>query len=373
MIVNNLDLDSAVAEGIISREQAARLRDLSTRDPASLDASIDFSQDTRDEPFRLLRGFRDFFIAIGVGIFAVGLSAVGVNQIKDSTVSEAVIRIGDVSIFAILIALVLCVLGIALAEFITRKQRLSLSSLVVAVAFTFWSALLVGLIVKSLSVPATTGWAIVREFPTWLNIWGATAGAILGSTLFYWRFRLPFTLFLLGGLLFGLTALLIRYSLGSGWFEDYGRLMVGLWGLAIFAAAMWFDVKDRARTTRLSECAFWLHLLAAPMLVHAALLGDALGDLKPGFVIGLMVLLSIVALLIDRRALLVSGLGYLAYAIGDLVKESSVIGDHSFAFTALILGGFMLTLGLGWTPIRRRVLEALPFEALKSRLPIALG
>src|SRR2546430_3225670 len=36
----------------------------------------------------------------------------------------------------------------------------------------------------------------------------------------------------------------------------------------MFLFAMWWDGSDRARLTRRSDVAFWLHLLAAPMIVH---------------------------------------------------------------------------------------------------------
>ena len=32
---------------------------------------------------------------------------------------------------------------------------------------------------------------------------------------------------------------------------------------------MYYDLSDRTRTTRLADCAFWLHLLAAPLIVHS--------------------------------------------------------------------------------------------------------
>ena len=41
-----------------------------------------------------------------------------------------------------------------------------------------------------------------------------------------------------------------------------------LLGIGVFLFAMWWDASDRARLTRRSDVAFWLHLLAAPMIVH---------------------------------------------------------------------------------------------------------
>ena len=69
---------------------------------------------------------------------------------------------------------------------------------------------------------------------------------------------------------------------------------------------------------------------------------------------------------------MVSGLSYFSVAIFRLVSDSTLFGDQTFALTAFILGGFMLTLGLAWTPIRRVALAALPYDSLKSRLPPAV-
>ena len=39
-------------------------------------------------------------------------------------------------------------------------------------------------------------------------------------------------------------------------------------GLGVFAFAMRWDMTDPQRETRRSDVAFWLHLLAAPMIAH---------------------------------------------------------------------------------------------------------
>ena len=368
MIVNRLELNDAVAEGIVSRDQAVRLHELSVRSSGGDDSLIDLSHDTRDEPFRLLRGFRDVFIAIGVGIFVVGLSAM-VLPITGKFWSDLnVLSVGE-SVFSIFIPLGLCIFGLVQAEIITRIYRLPLSSLVVVLAFAVWSANLFGLI-ASLSIASFSQFSGQIFHPAEsIVIWAAAAGAMSGTAVFYWRYRLPFALFLLAGSLVGLSLLIIRGVMGAQWFEDYARILIGLWGSIVFLAAMWFDTRDRLRVTRFSECAFWLHLFAAPMLVHAFLFGDPLGAPKLGLVLITMAVFSAIALIIDRRALLVSGLSYFAVAISQLVSSSALFGDQEFALTAIILGAIVLTLGLGWTPMRRRALAILPFESLKTRLP----
>ncbi len=370
LIVNHLDLDIAVAEGIVSRDQAVRLRDLSLRSAGIDSAYIDFSQDTRDEPFRLLRGFRDVFISIGVAIFAFGISAIALPFVGEFSFSNGA-RFDSGSVLTLLIAFGLCVFGLAQAELITRKYRLPLSSLVAAIAFAFWSAYLAGAI-SSISVASVFRDAAQTPQAAKLIVgWAPLAGGIIGTAFFYWRYRLPSALLLLAGSIVGLSFLIVSNVMGNQWIGDHVRVLIGLWGSAIFVSAMWFDIKDRLRVTRFSECAFWLHLFAAPMLVHAILFGDPLGAPKLGFVLGTMGVLAAIALVIDRRALLVSGLSYFAVAISQLVSNSAYFGGHEIALTAFILGGVVLTLGLGWTSIRRGALAVLPFEPLKSRLPPA--
>jgi hypothetical protein len=64
-------------------------------------------------------------------------------------------------------------------------------------------------------------------------------------------------------------------------------------GLAVFAVAMSYDLTDPERVTHRSDCAFWLHFLAAPLLVHSLI------ELVAGGGVLVVVFLTIVALSID--------------------------------------------------------------------------
>jgi hypothetical protein len=143
-------------------------------------------------------------------------------------------------------------------------------------------------------------------------------------------------------------------------------------GLTVFAAAMSFDMSDRERVTRRADCAFWLHLLAAPLIVRSAMslgalpLASGAGSGTPALaVIVIVAVLALVALLIDRRALLVAGLAYLGGAIGYLLSGNP---GATLAATLVILGAIVLTLGAGWVPLRRLLLALLP-SAISNRLP----
>src|SRR3954463_4780380 len=94
-------------------------------------------------------------------------------------------------------------------------------------------------------------------------------------------------------------------------------------GVGIFLFAMWWDGSDRARLTRRADVAFWLHLLAAPMIVHPVFtllgLNDGNATLGEGLVVILLyVVIGLTALAIDRRALLVSALAYVLFAMQQL-------------------------------------------------------
>jgi cation transport ATPase len=133
---------------------------------------------------------------------------------------------------------------------------------------------------------------------------------------------------------------------------------------------MRYDISDRERLTRRSDCAFWLHLLAAPLVVHSLI-----SLVTPNFVqfsnaaavaiVLIVAVLAVIAIAIDRRALLVSALMYvgivIAYAIGglELWNGHAAQADRGLVFfaTLVILGAFVITLGIGWLPLRRGLIR----------------
>jgi hypothetical protein len=140
----------------------------------------------------------------------------------------------------------------------------------------------------------------------------------------------------------------------------------------VFLFAMWWDSSDRTRTTRRSDVAFWLHLLAAPMIAHPifSLLGLNSGSVSTGealIVVGLYVLFGLTALAIDRRALLVSALAYVLYALTELFKQFGAV-ELNVALTALVIGSALLLLSAYWHQARRMIVKRLP-ATLQERLP----
>jgi len=136
---------------------------------------------------------------------------------------------------------------------------------------------------------------------------------------------------------------------------------------------MRWDGSDRERTTRRSDVAFWLHLLAAPMIVHPifTLLGLNDGNatvMEALVVVALYVAMGVTALAIDRRALLVSALAYVLWALADLFKRFGAV-ELNVALTALVIGSALLLLSAFWHQARVAVVRPLPVS-LRDRLPV---
>jgi hypothetical protein len=144
-------------------------------------------------------------------------------------------------------------------------------------------------------------------------------------------------------------------------------------GIGVFLFAMWWDASDRQRITRRSDVAFWLHLLAAPMIVHPVFtllgLNNGSASLSEGLlVILLYIVLGLTALAVDRRALLVSALAYVLWALADLFKRFGAV-ELNIALTALVLGSALLLLSAFWHQARSAIVNPLP-ESLREKLPV---
>ena len=136
---------------------------------------------------------------------------------------------------------------------------------------------------------------------------------------------------------------------------------------------MWWDSSDRARVTRRSDVAFWLHLLAAPMIVHPVFtllgLNDGNATVGEGLVVILLyVVLGLTALAVDRRALLVSALAYVLFALNRLFEQLGTV-ELNVALTALVIGSALLMLSAFWHQAREMVVKPLP-ASLRDRLPL---
>jgi uncharacterized membrane protein YfcA len=144
-------------------------------------------------------------------------------------------------------------------------------------------------------------------------------------------------------------------------------------GVGVFLFAMRWDASDPGRTTRRSDVAFWLHLLAAPLIVHPifTLLGlnDGTGGIGEGVVVILLyAAMGVTALAIDRRALLVSALAYVLWALNNMFEQFGAV-ELNIALTALVIGSALLLLSAYWHQARRAIVNQLP-DTLRSKLPL---
>jgi len=349
-------LRKGVEQGIITAEQAEGLRALQrVREPLELPASPD------DEQLRFISGFGDIFVTIGLAMF---LGAIGYFA------QQAGGKLG--------MWIAIAVAAWLLAEFFTLRRRMALPSIVLLIVFAFAvfmaaSTYLGAGLVRPASyyAPSLTVnlLGLDRDQPTILA--AAAFLTVLLTAAHYWRFRVPITIAAGCGALTG-TVIGLVYGVAPQLSPVAHNAVILVCGLAIFALAMRFDMADPERLTRRTDIAFWLHLLAAPLIVHSLIKQMMAGasNLSPGSAIAIMVVflsLSFVAVLIDRRAMLVSGLSYAGIAFWTLIRQAG-FSDMTTPSTILALGAFVLLLSAGWRPLRAGILNSVPY-GLTRKLP----
>lgn len=339
------DIDSAVVAGVLAPEAAEAFR----THVAEMRAVPAVDQ----ESFRFLTGFNDIFVAIAAALMLLALGWIG-NSVRLLAQSGAPSPLAGLAVAA----------GAwGLAEYFTRQRRMALPSILLLLAFTGGLGVGTMMLLSSLLGLVPDGNDRVMSL-----LVAASAAVTAGGVWLHWRrFQVPITIAAGAAALAAVSIGLVMAAIPA--VVDYISPLIFLAGLAVFALAMRWDMSDRTRTTRRSDVAFWLHLLAAPMLVHPIF--SAFGprsDIGAPLVILLYCLLGLVALAIDRRALMVSALAYVLYAIGHLIDQGSGDGG-SFGITAFVIGSALLLLSAFWTVARARVVDRLP-DALAQRLPM---
>jgi MFS family permease len=335
------DLQSAVAAGAITPEAADALR---SHISALRNAPL-----ADEEQFRLITSFNDIFVSIAAILFLVGCAWAGGS-------------------FAPWLGAALVTISAwGMAEFFTARRRMALPSILLLMAFvggSFATTLLILIPQGYVDGSNRTGMALAA----------LSAAISAGSAWLHWRrFHVPITIAAGVGAITGVGPSLLAAALPV--FDShilYPALLIA--GLLIFGFAMYWDLSDRDRKTRRADVAFWLHLLAAPMIVHPifAMLGITRGDASPAvaaLVLAIYLALGAVALVIDRRALMVSALAYVLAAMGTLFREFGAV-SLNVAITALLIGSALLLLSAFWHNVRAYLVALLP-EGMQSRLPPA--
>ena len=336
---SDTDLDSAVAAGALSAEAAQGLRGHA--------ASLRSSPLVDEENFRLLTGFNDIFVAIAGVLLLLGMAWTG---------GEVHVALGGAMVAAS---------AWGLAEYFTKVRRMALPSIIFLLAFVGGVfAAVTGILIPSGNVSQGDQTGAIM-----MAIGAAVAAA--AAWLHWRRFQVPITVAAGAAAAVGVVVSLLMASFPVIEQVIYPALLI--LGLAVFALAMRWDMSDTGRTTRRSDVAFWLHLLSAPLIVHPVfemlgLLGGTPSVAQALVVILLYMGLGLIALAVDRRALLVSALGYVIYAIIALFREFGAI-SLNVALAALVIGSALLMLSAFWQTMRRITLELLP-ESMVRGLPL---
>jgi len=315
------DLNTAVDKGIFTQEAVARFRQQLSAEKNT--PAVD------EESFRLITGFNDIFVVIAclLLLFSSLWALRGFNEILGF--------------------LVFPVLAWGLAEFFILKRKMALPAIVLLLAFVggvFAFCLNLFHTLSETELAMAAGISAIAAYVHWR------------------RFKVPITVAAGTGAVVGL----IIFSVLSAFpgLKEGVLLIVFIGGVCAFSLAMYWDASDRKRVTHRSDVAFWLHLLAAPLIVHPVF--SALGILEGNeslaimmAVILLYLFMTLISIAVDRKAFMVSSLAYVLYALSNLLDVYGVIG-YSFAITGVCIGSVLLLLAAFWQPSRIRLVTLLP-------------
>jgi hypothetical protein len=381
--ISETTLAVAVERGLLTSEQAQGLRDLEARRAGPGAETVG-----DDEQLRLIGGGNDLFVTVGTVLLMAGFYFVLNTVIGGQTIWIA----GLLAAFSWLVA-----------EIVTRQHRMKLSSTLLSLLFIASLAIALWLVIDQrypIRRPETL-WQLLAlrqtVAPAGYLFFG---GVIAAAGIYFWRFRVP----ILAGVIaiaatllaFLQTAILLydgvtQGSVAAPRLEDMPELLRAalymplISGLVVFGTAVALDIHDRERQTIWSDCAFWLHVVSAPMLVHPLFImatgqDVVFGHIEPDTNATLMLALLIVgfvyvALAIDRRSLLVPTLAYFgSLGIYYLVNSAAnTTGVPPFALILLVIGALIITFGAGWQHIRRLIIRpTLPTSVLDKLPPIKI-
>lgn len=354
-MIGDDDLDAAVRSGAVAPEVALRLRNFAAERRGASTAS--------EERFALVGGLADATVAAGL-MLVLGVTATFLASITPGA--------------AVLVAPA----AWAFAGHVTLGRRLMLSSFVL---FGFWTiSIMMFSLAVGLALLAPGGQAAVPL--TYMDLTPATSlvvtgGATAASLIWWRRFRLPIAWA-------GMTLAIVNAALHlirliapdlPGVAVEVTSLLSGI---ALFVAAMWWDLSDIRRETRRADVAFWLHVMAGYGVSHQSfrLLFGVTGEAEGwgrlvsrtaqtpdafGMCLALIILavFALVSLAVDRRSLLLSSLAFLVP-----VFAASMGGPTAMAALLLIAGIALLMMGGNWTGIRAVLLKRLP-KAVRAQLP----
>lgn len=384
----NKQLEAAANLGLITRDQVSPLQAFFAESPEVENPENEspkndrqyaeiFIEEPRDEERlegkgadyfdwaetpRLIRGFHDILISIGIVSLSIGAAL---------TISPAFLFISSW----------------IMAEYFVRHKRLALPGFTLTIIFSVSIGVLVTLVNLNFGAP-------LEEAALLSVLFFAVSAALL---LFFYRFRTPISFSLLvlsmAGCLYGLfLAVFVGNAPILGSFESLSSIFVittWVFAVAILALSLWFDLRDLRRRTVGSDIAFWLYFVAVPaflysstalvtlcyaLIFHSELdfaksrsFPNELMDMFTVFSVILVFVVALIGLVIDRRAFVSGGLlalGGAAYYFFDFIEtEASSI----YGLAILVVGVFVLLIGSVWDGLRLIILRAMP-PLIRSRV-----
>jgi len=323
------DLENAVLKGIFPRKSVEIFRDdISSR-------SNTYGAD--EEKFRLIASFNDLFVVIACVLFMLSVSWT-LFHIHPAISAAAV-----------------SILSWGLAEFFVLRRKMALPAIVLLLT-------MVGGLFASVAM-------LFDTLDGGVFVLSALAAAI-GAWLHWKRFGVPITVAAGVAALVVLVISLLVFLIPTS--VDYLIPMTLLGGIGIFLVAMRWDSSDPQRVTAKSDIAFWLHLTAATLIVHPifSILGmfDSNQNLFGlGVAVVLYLILTLISLVIDRRAFMISSLVYVLAALTEMLKTYGYgLEVESFAYVGVVIGFSLLLLSGFWHSTRRRIVSSLPVSIQKS-------
>lgn len=291
-----------------------------------------------EEGFKLITSFNDIFVVIACLLLL--LSAAWVVQGISAPLALAVVAL----------------LSWGLAEFFVLRRKMALPAIVLL--NTFVGSVFAGIV-------------LLVGFPDEKAFMVAGFVATLAAWLHWRRFHVPITV--AAGAATAVAFVLATLVLTFPSLKAYLNTMMFFGGIVMFMLAMRWDMADLRRVSGKSDVAFWLHLAAAPLIVHPVFsnLGIFEGSQTPldlVLVLGLYLVLTLVSLIIDRRAFMVSSLIYVLVALTELLDTYGLVGD-SFAYVGVVIGFSLLLLSGFWHKARSVLVEQLPAQ-WQARVPV---
>jgi len=317
-------LQKAVDENIIETEQLEPLYQFLQNE------NVESEIDGREEPLKFIRSFGDVFITLGIILLAIAIYRINFTGYE---------------------ALIPVVGFIAVAEWLVRVRRLALPGIAILMAVLFF---------------------VNNAIPLEYDASTISGLAVLGLTslLFYLRYKMPFSLLPLTACLISIAVIQIGVDVLKT------PIIFAAFGLIVFVVAMWFDAQDTKRISHMSDSAFWLHFLAAPLFVHGVMASMLISESSFFEIINKEMVIFIffacfflLALLVDRRAMLVSTQLYVIYALTQLFQDRVSSTQDVMIYILMAIGLFVIYFGAYWYKTRQLIFGFMAESAITKYIP----